>query len=291
MPYEQYYIPVVRIAPTSVLTYAVPHIRPSRTEKQDATNSNLTRGKFKGEISEKSRRKLKRTAQNWLLSIQEGKKGNISAHLKQKRYITFVTLTLSSKQTHSDNEIKREMLNPFLISAKRQFGVQEFIWRAESQANGNIHFHLFLDVYIPWVKVRKLWNECQERLGYITKFKALYGHGSPNSTDIERIRSVKGATVYITKYIAKESKHRKLDGRVWGTSDNLKTLSSYEDQIDSRYSKLFESLEENPEIRIINEPNYRIYLGNISQILSQYHPGIASLVKNHNQNNFRSLYG
>lgn len=290
MPQENYYIPVVRISATSILTFAVPHIRYSRTEKQETTNSNLTRGKFKGEISEKARRKLKRTAQNWLISIQEAKKGNIKTNLKKKRYITFVTLTLSAKQVHKDNEIKREMLNPFLINCRRLFGVQEYIWRAESQENGNIHFHLFLDVYIPYIQVRKLWNECQERLGYISRFKKVYSHSSPNSTDIERIKTVRGATIYITKYIAKESKYRKLEGRVWGTSDNLKSLTSYEDTIDNRYRQLFESLEKDPQIRVINQPQYRVYLGNISQILKSYHPGIASYVKNHNQDNFKRLY-
>lgn len=253
--------------------------------------SNLTRGKFKGTISEKSRRTLKKIAVGWLVSVQEGKKGKIKTKLSQKRYITFVTLTLSAKQVHGDNEIKRELLNYFLIAAQREFGVKEYIWRAESQANGNIHFHLFLDCYISWLKLRVLWNKCQERLGYISRFKKVYNHTNPNSTDIERIRTVKGATVYVTKYISKESNYRKIDGRLWGCSDNLKKILPYEDQFDNRYRHLLESLEENKEIRVITEPHYRVYLGNISQILKQFHPGIASLVKNHNQQNFRDLYG
>lgn len=285
------YIPIIRIQPGSVLTYAVPHVRPRRTDAQEATISNLTRGKFLGEISDKARQKLKKIAVGWLVSVQEGKKGKIKTKLSKKRYITFVTLTLSAKQVHTDNEIKRELLNHFLINCQREFGVKEYIWRAESQANGNIHFHLFLDCYISWIKLRALWNKCQERLGYISRFKQAYNHTNPNSTDIERIRSVKGATIYVTKYISKESKYRKLQGRLWGCSDNLKKLLPYEDQFDSRYRLLLESLEENKEIRVINEVHYRVYLGDISQILKQHFHGIASLIKNHNQQNFRDLYG
>lgn len=284
------YIPVIRIRPYSVTTFSVPHQRLTRTAGQEATQANLTRGIFNGTISEKARRRLKAISEGWLLSIQEAKKGNKAHTGKKKNYITFATLTLSSKQQHSDNEIKRQLLNEFIITVQRKFGVQEYLWRAESQANGNIHFHLFLDKYIHWFFLRNTWNRIQEKLGYIEEFRKIHSHNNPNSTDIERIRTLKGATTYITKYIAKESENRTIEGRLWGCSDNLRNIYSYEQQFDSRFQSLLQSLESEKSIKIIAEKHYKVFIGDIKQILSQSHIGIACLLKNHYQHIYKDLY-
>lgn len=287
---ENVYIPVIRIRPYSVTTFAIPHQRNSRTPEQEETQQNLTRGKFNGIISDKARRKLKLIAEGWLLAIQEAKKGNQAHKGKKKNYITFATLTLSSNQVHGDNQIKRDLLNEFIITVQRKFGVQEYIWRAESQANGNIHFHLFLDKYIHWFFLRNIWNKIQEKLGYISKFKAIHNHSNPNSTDIERIRTLKGASQYITKYIAKESEYRTIEGRLWGCSDSLRNILSYEQQFDSRFQSLLQSLESEKSIKIISEKHYKVYIGDIKAILSRSHIGIACLLKNHYQQIYKDLY-
>jgi hypothetical protein len=287
---QNVYIPVIRIRPYSVTTFAIPHERPRRTEKQEETQQNLTRGVFNGTISDKARRRLKQISEGWLLSIQEAKKGNMAHKGKKKNYITFVTLTLSASQKHTDNQIKRELLNDFIITVQRKFGVQEYIWRAESQANGNIHFHLFLDKYIHWFFLRNCWNKIQEKLGYITEFQSIHNHTNPNSTDIERIRTLKGASNYITKYIAKESENRTIEGRLWGCSDKLRNILSYEQQFDGRFSSLLQSLQDEKSIKVITEKHYKVFIGDIKAILSRSHIGISCLLKNHYQQIYKDLY-
>jgi hypothetical protein len=287
---DSYNIPIVRITPGSLLQYNIPTYRPHRTEAQDATKSNLTRGKFNGTISEKSRRRLKRTAEHWLMSIQEAKRQKKAHTGNQTRYVTFVTLTLASTQRHSDNEIKRELLNYFIIYAIRNFGVREYLWRAEAQANGNIHFHLFVDSFIPWREVRTVWNNIQERLGYITEFSKIHRHNDPNSTDIERIKSAKGASLYVTKYIAKESTYRKLQGRVWGCSDGLRTIKPFEQVADSEYFSLINHLKDDKTKRVITNQNYTIYLGNISEVLTTYYPSIWKEIVTDRCKTYKDIY-
>lgn len=287
---DTYYIPVARITPGAIVTYGIPTYRPRRTAKQEETKANLTRGVFNGTIAEKARRKLKRTAEQWLLSIQEAKKQKQAHTGKQTRYVTFVTLTLSAKQRHSDLKIKRECLNVFLIYAIRHLNVRQFIWRAESQANGNIHFHLFMDSYIPHQKVRTVWNKCQERLGYITRFKAIYGHSNPNSTDIERIKSAKGASLYVTKYIAKESKYRKLSGRLWGCSDGLRNIRSYEQIGDYETNALVEQVKSTKGTKVIQGDNYQVYIGDISKIVALHFPLIWQEIANHRVQTYKDTY-
>lgn len=285
-----YYTPIARITPGSIVTYSIPSSRPRRTDKQKETEKNLTRGKFNGTISDKARRKLKRTAEEWLGSIQEAKRQKKAHTGTATRYVTFVTLTLSAKQTHTDQEIKREMLNVFLIYAQRKLNVKEYIWRAESQANGNIHFHLFMDSYIPHVKLRQIWNDCQERLGYITKFRSLYGHGNPNSTDIERIKSPKGASLYVTKYISKESKYRKLNGRCWGSSDGLKDIIAYETVGDSETQSVINQVQKDTKCKVIHGENYSVYIGDIRRIINYYFPRLAKEIRSHKVKTYQNTY-
>jgi hypothetical protein len=153
--------------------------------------------------------------------------------------MAFITLTLSAKQIHSDNIIKRELLNPFLIEIKRQHDVQNYVWRAERQQNGNIHFHLLVDKFLPWHEVRGLWNHLQAKLGYIRAYQQsmreyhrngfkiradllakwplkdqlkAYSQGkacgwrNPNSTDIHSVKFISNVAAYVTKYMTKESK-------------------------------------------------------------------------------------
>lgn len=284
------YIPMIRIRPSNIVTYAIPTTRPRRTPKQEETEKNLTRGKFNGTISDKAQRKLRLISEGWLLSIQEAKKAKKAHTGKKKNYITFVTLTLSAKQAHDDNEIKRELLNEFIITAKRKFGVQEYVWRAESQKNGNIHFHLFLDKYIHWNFLRVAWNGIQEKLGYISEFERINGHRNPNSTDIERIKSPKGATIYITKYIAKESENRIIKGRLWGCSDNLRTILAYENQIDSQFQLLLENLKKDENVRHITEDHYQVFLGDIRTILRGCYPKIEEEIASHYEGIYLRLY-
>lgn len=107
---------------------------------------------------------------------------------QQACYLTFVTLTLPSAQLrdavgeYDDEHAKRHLLRPFIERLKYKFGVQSFIWVAEPQEAGNIHFHLLIDKYIDNRKdsdneaksqqLTKAWNEILAGHGYITAYAA-----------------------------------------------------------------------------------------------------------------------
>jgi hypothetical protein len=151
---------------------------------------------------------------------------------------------LASTQKHSDKEIKRLFLDSFLIKIKREYNVKHYIWKAELQKNGNIHFHIIVDAYIHYKTIQKVWNEIQEKGGYISDFEAKHGHKEPNGTDVKSIKSAKIVSIYISKYITKKEKYsdnRTLGGRVWGCSDSLRNIKYYEKVINT---KIWENHEE-----------------------------------------------
>lgn len=117
---------------------------------------------------------------------------------------TFITLTLSATQMHSDAVIKADMLNHFFVVARQKWGLRNYVWKAERQANCNIHFHIVADIFIPYYALRDAWNRIQSKLGYIDRFKEIHGHSKPNSTDIHSTKKVKNLAAYIGKYMSKD---------------------------------------------------------------------------------------
>lgn len=79
--------------------------------------------------------------------------------------LAFLTLTLSDRQKHSDEYIKEHMLQPFLYWLTRYYKAN-YVWKAESQLNGNIHFHLTIDTFVPWKSIRAKWNSILSKHGY-----------------------------------------------------------------------------------------------------------------------------
>jgi hypothetical protein len=131
---------------------------------------------YNGYLSPATKRNLEQMLQVWLTAIEV----NVDLKSQRKRVDesevlpTFVTLTLPSQQIHGDNDLKEVLLHPFLDWLKQSseeyykrggnrgkqkgFDVKGFFWRAEPQKNGNIHFHVLVDRYIPWDRIREKWN-------------------------------------------------------------------------------------------------------------------------------------
>lgn len=136
---------------------------------------------------------------------------------------TFITLTLSSQQNHTDKEIKRDLMNPFLMGLK-YLGLKHYVWRQELQKNGNVHFHIIADIRLGKKSLQERWNKAQEKLGYIDKFEEKHGHRNPPSTRIDRIKDYRGAIMYVAKYAGKRedtATDRAGSGRLWASSEAL----------------------------------------------------------------------
>jgi len=117
--------------------------------------------------------------------------------------VNFLTLTLSSPQIHTDNEIKEKLLQPFLDSLRKTWNCKHYLWRAESQKNGNIHFHIVTDVYIPKWKLRSRWNGIQNTLGYVDRWVSTKKMKQPPSTEVKSVKNIRKLGAYLAKYCAK----------------------------------------------------------------------------------------
>lgn len=193
--------------------------------------NNIKGSKYKGFFNEVNKKSLM-TATGWLISLAKEKSiFNEKFNSWFKFRVNFITLTLSAPQMHDDLFIKRYMLNRFLVNCKRSFGMLNYIWRAEPQKNGNIHFHLLTDVYIHHSDLRSTWNNIQLDYGYINQNNI---NSNPNSTDIHSLKNIKNVSQYVAKYCTKNDPTRRtIKGKLYGISKGLNKLKGCQIVLDN----------------------------------------------------------
>lgn len=222
-------IPCISVRPSYFTIYNQCASGRSRSRAQYENEKNLRNNDHGGRISFKARKRISQGI-DWLLYISSEQE---FTHFKFKRKyrfkVNFITLTLASKQIHSDQIIKSELLNQLLIESKLKWNVTEYLWRAEPQRNGNIHFHILTNKFIPWSELRNTWNRIQDKLGYLQRSKHYRDGWQPNSTDVHSVRKVKNLSAYLGKYCTKQSNVRKIEGNNWGLSQGLSRMKSGRD--------------------------------------------------------------
>jgi len=119
--------------------------------------------------------------------------------------LAFVTLTLSDQQTHSDDYIKEHMLQPFLYWLQRYYNCS-YVWKAETQINGNIHFHVTIDTFVPWKSIRAKWNKILSNHNYCKIFQDGTNDKGDSATQIKAVLNERKCAKDIADYVAKKDK-------------------------------------------------------------------------------------
>lgn len=221
---------------------------------REISNLNLNKGFKTLGISYVTQKKIKLRCRVLAFCAKEKKirdfKGNIIRHKT-----TFITLTLPSKQVHDDKEITKIILGGFLDRCRKVGILENYVWKAEKQKNGNIHYHLLTDSYCNRTILYRYWLLALNKLGYVQryteKFKNMdlqsyskekfnenkneyqinkaYWKGSKNKWklppcyDSRNIAADSTIENYISKYISKvdDKADLQVKGRVWGCSNSV----------------------------------------------------------------------
>lgn len=260
---------VLQLRPNQILLYTYyPDARRGRSKDSDieytpamkayidSLNQDEPNKKYTGYLSESAKRKL-RYSINLLVAQSTWKEAfNYDLQKTFRFRVNFITLTLSAPQKAiSDKEIKRVCLNNFLNRARKKHGMNTYVWRAEKQKNGNIHFHITTDVYIHYRELCDLWNECQELLGFVSRFRERTGSYRPNSTDIHSVKNIKELAAYMVKYMSKDTEDgQQIEGKVWGCSRNLSQAKRFETELYGiHYDKYKQLISDYPDAVFKND--------------------------------------
>lgn len=275
---DQVWLDFYKINPTFIVVWrqlAERHTN-NRYNFHDDNTPKEKKTTYQGEITPHSRRRLNKAIQ-LLIDITEPRWIlNPITQKRQKFHLAFWTLTLSAPQYFkSDSDIKKQLLEPFLRKMRKK-GMRNYIWKAELQQNGNIHFHLLTDFFLPYTVIRDTWNNCQSRLGYIDDFERRFGHRDPNSTDVRSVKSGSQIASYLSKYMLKpteKNKQQKLSpveaekrkGKVWDCSQNLKIRNQHYDFLSDNLYSILRQLETSKKIRTHHEEFFKLFFIDKSQ--------------------------
>lgn len=218
-------------------------------------------------------------AMNWLLLFADSKRVYEKKRKKTFSFkLAFITLTLSDAQKHSDAFIKNHMLQPFLYWLTRYYHCS-YVWKAEAQLNGNIHFHITIDTFVHWKSVRAKWNSILSKYQYCKVYQDGTNDRGNAATDIKSVRAEKELARYIANYMSKkntydEKKYKKIkckrgdeklncfsipsvtflpanslhflrfiSGRLWGCSESLSNINCYTDELSANFEKEMREFE------------------------------------------------
>lgn len=237
------YITNYQFRPRSIIVYNA-YQGPRRTKTSITyRNSNINEARklaYSGNISKGSRKRMKKAIALLTESTPERIIYNPVIQKYHSHKLSFLTLTIADNfKNYTSKEAYQTCLRPLLQWLTKYKGVRLYIWKAELQKRGQIHYHIVTPQFIEWNQIREKWNYLQWKAGYLEEFKAKHGHTNPNSTDIHSMRKVKNAAAYLTKYLTKDpvkknteakeegDKEIKLDGKIWDCSKILKECNYY----------------------------------------------------------------
>lgn len=206
-----------------------PNLDQAKTDKnQTFQTENLTPGlsSTNGYISKATRSRIKKMVFEWV----SAKRAYHFKNFGKDPVFVFLTLTLpafQNLQTESDQLIKSKALKPVLSYLNRNGA--KWLWKAEAQSNGNIHFHILTDQFLNVAKVRRIWsNNLGRYTNLINKYQAKHGRQTwSNGVDVDFAKNMNAISGYIAKYISKSQdpdQVRPIAGKLWGCSRELKYL-------------------------------------------------------------------
>jgi hypothetical protein len=250
--------PVLQVRPYGLLVYE--HKEFSNYKKKDRSRKGRAIESYTGVITTYSKKRLKRSISLLVASAKEKEATNFKSGKLFKFRVNFLTFTLPAEQGTVDDKTIKHCLDNWIKRAKRKHHLNSYVWRAERQANGNIHFHMITDCYIHYESIRNDWNSCLRPTGLIQKFYEKHGHENPNSTDVHAVWKINNLTQYFVKYMSKKHKEGEepIKGKVWDCSKNLKTKINCSTLLEGEALQAFDTLANNKKIRAMHEGIFSI---------------------------------
>lgn len=147
--------------------------------------------------------------------------------------LNFITLTLPTKQKHTDEYIHKNIFLKFIRKLKNKYTGFMYIYKAEVQDNGNLHYHITTNTYIHWETLRNTWNKYLSLENYIDK----QVNPNPNSTDIKAIKNPTILGAYIAKYMSKKDIYSRILKRYHKIYDKYHKSNTEQINIPKNYYK------------------------------------------------------
>lgn len=189
---------------------------------------------YSGAVTKGAQRRIRRSVDRLLQLSEVQKIYNPVIKTIQKFRLNFITLTVASTdKNYSAREMYDLCFKPFLRWLRETKKSQFYIWKAELQKRGQIHYHVISNRFIMHDEIKAKWNELQYKAGILEGFFDKFKHYNPPSTDVHAVYKVKDLSAYFSKYLSKISKDDdgntidETTGKIWDCSRALKSFKHF----------------------------------------------------------------
>jgi hypothetical protein len=170
---------------------------------------------YAGGMSQGSRKRLAKAITILTQAIKPRWVFNPVSKLRDFHTFSFITLTVASTRNLTARQGYDLLLGPFLDWLTKTIGnknphAKTYIWKAEFQQRGQLHYHITTPAFIHWKWIRAKWNELQHKAGLLNDFALQHGHFDPNGTDIHKTHNVRKMDRYMIKELTKSVDASKL---------------------------------------------------------------------------------
>lgn len=198
------YISVTQNSYTGEVKIQSKSISMAKKHQQDYDRHKRDGKVFIDGLSQRARHKIQK-ASRVLENVWRFEKG-------LKSHCSFITLTYG-KDFPSDHDSKSH-LDSFLKRLRRLHPNCKYVWVAEKQKRGAIHYHILTPYYTPKEWINSAWNEIVNKWQFQNKYDV--------QSLLPNVISVLSAGSYLAKYLSKESQN--IGGNGYGIDQETRKL-------------------------------------------------------------------
>lgn len=222
---ERGYIPHIQIRYKSAVVYTIPTERPNYA-RHDVSKTKT----YSGGMTEHAKKRIRRAVEILVMCSPAQSVWNPVSQRPCNFRLTFATITISATTLIPHREAYERGLKPLLRVLRTRYGWQHYIWKAELQKRGQVHWHITGNRFLDYRYLKSEWNNIQYRNGWLREYHEKTGNWAPNSVDIHAVQNVARLDLYLAKYIAKSS--ATIQGKCWDTSATLAGKKFFATEID-----------------------------------------------------------
>lgn len=266
-----HYCPIIQVRTNSLIMYNEP--REARSYHKVHNPFQGLRKTYSGTVTPGAKKRITKAVTLLIQSTPERRVKNPVTNSTHPFKLSFITLTVSSSSVMlTAKEAHKMLLEPFLLYLRRTHQMRSYIWKAELQKRGQIHYHLTSDCFINHTTLRNKWNEFQIKHGLLDDYYNDKGHYNANSTDVHSVYKIKNIEAYLIKYLVKPgSEEEATTGKIWDCSLNLKHNGYFTTTATYHYDKELFKREHTGNIDVYRAERFTIIKfqnGYANQILS-----------------------
>jgi glycosyltransferase involved in cell wall biosynthesis len=251
-------IPMLQFRYQSMIVYyeqCYTHNRSSHYKKFLAQRFEKNKA-YSGSLSAGAKKRMCRAVNLLLMNANLQQFINPITHKKQNFRLAYITLTIPIESRNiTPEEAYKKVFKHFLQWLVRTKKISIYLWKAEQQKRGQLHYHITITSFVHYQEIKDKWNNLLSAVGWLDEYREKHKKEFPNSTDIHTVYKPCDLENYLIKEFVKSIQNFKNTcGKLWDCSLSLKQTSYYKTEFTEVHEKkLLQYAKTNKVTEVSNE--------------------------------------